>query len=71
MSVVFVVGPNASGKNWFIDNNGERICPDAKRLNVFDYQTKAREERRGERTSEFSILRQANEELQNDIAEQD
>lgn len=68
MSVVFVIGPNASGKTWFINNNSERICPDAKRLNVFDYQTKAREEHRGERTSEFSILRRANEELQNDIA---
>lgn len=67
MSVIFVTGPNASGKTWFIENYDEQICPDARRLNVFDYQTKVRDEHRGKRTSEFSVLRQANEELQNDI----
>lgn len=67
MSVVFVVGPNASGKTWFIENHAERICPGAKRLNVFDYQTRVDKEHRGQKISEFSILHQANEELLNDI----
>ena len=67
MSVVFVTGPNALGKAWFIDHYAERICPDAKKLNVFEYQMKAWDDHRGKRTSEFSALRQANEELQNDI----
>ena len=67
MSVVFVVGPNASGKTWFIENHAERICPGAKKLNVFDYQTRVDKEHKGQKISEFLILHQANEELLNDI----
>ena len=67
MNIVFIIGANATGKSRFIQQHAERICPDARILNVFDYQTKVRKEQEGKRVSEFDILFQANEELLNDI----